>query len=43
MNVLIKTEILAKFTLSIRLYRALYLLLSAVYLPQSTFALTDVK
>jgi len=43
MNVLIKTEIIAKFTLSIHLYRALYLLLSAVYFPQSTFALIDVK
>jgi hypothetical protein len=41
MNVPINARFLAKFALSICPIPALYLLLSAVYLPQSTFTLSE--
>ncbi|WP_306395081.1 hypothetical protein [Telluria beijingensis] len=43
MNVPIKSQFIAKFALSSCIFRALYLLLSAVYLPQSIFALIERK
>jgi len=43
MNVPIKSSFIARFALSNCIDAALCLLLSAVYLPQSTFALIDLK
>ena len=43
MNVPIKSGFIAIFALSNCIHTALYLLLSAVYLPQSTFCLIDIK